>query len=270
MCLLAEKAMPLGVIPSSNAGERERDRLAVEQRDDPANRADESRALRPGPNTSTAARKSRESPPAEFLPESRWRACPRTTCFAATYSPLGVLTTASFETGTPCFSAKLIAARVGSPPASNATDFGGPITSRVTSSCFSRTFLAMATSRRGAPNVSIDSSTVGSSTRPCVERCVASIALSSCDAFGIIPAGISSQPISKRKSASFRAISMHLQLARQAGFRCGRFMPQLRRQLRSPLAGRATRAPPAWPACARARSSRRAPSRKLRRARRAH
>jgi hypothetical protein len=33
------------------------------------------------------------------------------------------------ETGTPCFSAKLIAARVGSPTESKATDFGGPVIS---------------------------------------------------------------------------------------------------------------------------------------------
>ena len=38
-----------------------------------------------------------------------------TTCFAARYSPFGVFTIDSFETGIPCFSAKLIAARVGSP-----------------------------------------------------------------------------------------------------------------------------------------------------------
>jgi hypothetical protein len=46
----------------------------------------------------------------------------------------------------------------------------------------------------------MDSSTVVSPTNLFVDSCVTSIALSSCDAFRIIPAGISSHPISSKKS----------------------------------------------------------------------
>ena len=84
-----------------------------------------------------AARKFRESLREEFLQGFPTAMLPRTSCFATTYSPFGVFTIVSFETGMPCFSAKLNAARVGWPAASNATDFGGPMISRVTSSCFS-------------------------------------------------------------------------------------------------------------------------------------
>ena len=129
---------------------------------------------------------------------------PWTTCRDARNSPLGVLTTSSFDRGIPCFSEKLTAARVGWPAISKAIDFGGPVISRVTSSCFSRTFFTIAVSLRGAPKVSIDASTVGSSTKPADDKCFESIALSSCDAFRIIPAGISSQPISEE---SHREIS---------------------------------------------------------------
>ena len=132
------------------------------------------------------------------------RTCPAglpfTSCLATRYSPLGVFTISSFETGTPCFSAKLMAALVGSPAASNAMDFGGPAISRVSSSCFKRILRAMATSLRGAPKVSIDSSIVGSPSKLFADRYFISIALSSSTALGIIPAGISSQPISKRRS----------------------------------------------------------------------
>ena len=81
---------------------------------------------------------------------------PYSVCFTARYSPFGVLTIESFESGTPCFSAKLTAARVGSPAASKATDFGGPVISRVTSSCFTRSPRAMARAFAGRQKLELN------------------------------------------------------------------------------------------------------------------
>ncbi len=48
--LRSKKTMTLCVIPGLNVGERKRDLLTVQDRNDPPNRPDESRALRPSPN----------------------------------------------------------------------------------------------------------------------------------------------------------------------------------------------------------------------------
>ena len=117
----------------------------------------------------------------------------RSTCVAATYSPFGVFTIASFETGIPCFSAKL-SPRVWLAALSNATDFGGPVTSRLTSSCFRRTHAQWPPAAAELRKFRFDPLRV---EQPFVDKYFSSIALSSVAAFGIIPAGISSQPISK-------------------------------------------------------------------------
>ena len=56
----------------------------------------------------------------------------------------------SCQSGKPTFCAKLSAALVGFPAASNATDFGGPVISFTSSGCFDAR-VHMAASRRGAP-----------------------------------------------------------------------------------------------------------------------
>src|SRR2546423_14568628 len=79
---------------------------------------------------------------------------PRLICFAARYSPLGVFTRYRSLSITPCLSAKLTAARVGSPTASYPTRFGGPVTSLLLSACLESSPLAHPVRRLGQLNVS--------------------------------------------------------------------------------------------------------------------
>src|ERR1039458_4474117 len=106
----------------------------------------------------------------------------------------------------------------------------------------------------------MDSSTVVSPTNLFVDSCVTSIALSSCDAFRIIPAGISSHPISKRKSPlAFPALNVDLELFLTLDF-FRRLMPGPQSSLEPQRVDRATRVRPASRLFVRAQSSQLAPS----------
>ena len=127
---------------------------------------------------------------------------------AETYSPFAVFTIASF--GTPEFPASprnswplaLVRRR-----SSYATDFGGPITSRTTSSWRRRTPCAIAVNRLGPPKASIR---LLASINPFVEKYFSSIACKLLYPLPTIPAGSSSHPISKRKSPAAGLISFSL------------------------------------------------------------
>src|SRR5262245_11514531 len=104
----------------------------------------------------------------------------------------------------PCLSAKLTAARVGAPPASYATDFGGPVTSVVTSVCRNGRPRAHSTRRLGVLNASTVTPSAILSTASCFSRPDRSSSV----ARASIPAGISSQPTSKSSSSFLSATAL--------------------------------------------------------------
>ena len=128
--------------------------LSSEQRHHPADRPDEAQPAAPS-NTSSSARES----PRWLAEESRPVAPRRLSVRPPSASRRGIrraacVTIKSSRLPRPALPAKLSAARVGAPFGSKATDLGGPVTSRSTSSCFSRTRAQVATKRRGAPKAS--------------------------------------------------------------------------------------------------------------------
>jgi hypothetical protein len=111
-------------------------------------------------------------------------------------SPLGVSTRSRASTSTPWLLAKPSAAAVGFPSASKAAATEGPSASLLASACRGARARAQTTRRRGVPMAF---------TSPWVRRASASNrarSSSSClTAGGTKPAGISSAPISNRRSA---------------------------------------------------------------------
>ena len=123
-----------------------------------------------------------------------WR--PFSTFVTASRSPLGVSTRSSAATSTPWLRAKPAAAGVGFPAASKACATGGPSAWLMASPCRGATSRAQTASRRGVPTAR---------TSPWARRASSSAFdrswASCCSAAGANPAGISSAPISKRRSA---------------------------------------------------------------------
>ena len=114
---------------------------------------------------------------------------------AERYSPLEVVTRSNCETPTPDFFANACAAGVGC-PSMNATFIAGPVICSVTSTCAAGIPKARTASRRGeSKQLIVPEAFRRSRFSRSLTRC-----RSSCDAASIIRAGISSQPISSRKS----------------------------------------------------------------------
>ena len=121
---------------------------------------------------------------------------PFSTLVTASRSPLGVCTRSSAATSTPWLRAKPAAAGVGAPEASKAWATGGPSAWLMASPCRGSTSRAQTASRRGVPTARTSPCPIRASSRA-FDRSWASC----CSAAGAKPAGISSAPISKRRSA---------------------------------------------------------------------
>ncbi len=129
---------------------------------------------------------------------------------AAMYSPLEVVIFSIEPTSTPAFFANACAAGVGA-PSLKAILVEGPVSRSCTSGCDSRSDFATTASRRG---VEYDSTVAASARRSRCTRSPTRFASSS-RAVSIIRAGISSVPISSRKSA---IPSLHSQFIRPSPY----------------------------------------------------